>query len=435
MELTIDKLKNSSSEQIFYLFTDLFLKIYNEYCSLKLSRSDFKIYITNIIEIIKHDIDKINIDDYKNSIEEYIEKRVRESLDDYKLNRTGIKKDKPKKAKTSKEVKEKSKTTTTKKNNLINKKLIKDYLKTINLSSKIGNLISILNGLEKFLTDNKIEIDSSIYCFLIEKSKVIYNIVERITEIDLDTIRKKYEISQFIINLVEYYFEYNAASYEVELDELDNYDSVKIYLKELPSKLLTKEEEQELFIKYRNGDDSAREELINCNLRLVVSIAKKYVYSELPFLEVISEGNIGLMTAVEKFNSDYGLKFSTYATWWIRQAIKRAIADKSRIVRIPVHVHEKLYKLKKVQDKLNIDYGRPASIDEIAEYMNEKPSYIEKLMKYMTPTLSLNAPLQTGSHRQEDSESEMGYFIESEVESPIEATERSRSIKFKIWKS
>ena len=105
MELTIDKLKNSSSEQIFYLFTDLFLKIYNEYCSLKLSRSDFKIYITNIIEIIKRDIDKINIDDYKNSIEEYIEKRVRESLDDYKLNITVSKKINLRKQKLQKKLK------------------------------------------------------------------------------------------------------------------------------------------------------------------------------------------------------------------------------------------------------------------------------------------------------------------------------------------
>ena len=147
-------------------------------------------------------------------------------------------------------------------------------------------------------------------------------------------------------------------------------DPVRMYLKEIGRiSLLTPEEEMELSIKVANGDEEAKNRLAESNLRLVVSIAKRYVGRGLLFLDLIQEGNIGLMKAVDKFDYDKGYKFSTYATWWIRQAITRALADQARTIRVPVHMVETINKMARIQRQLTLELNREPSEEEIAKKM------------------------------------------------------------------
>src|SRR6056297_2314089 len=156
-------------------------------------------------------------------------------------------------------------------------------------------------------------------------------------------------------------------------------DSVRVYLKEMGKvDLLDKEEEVELAKRIEQGDQEARAKLTEANLRLVVSIAKKYIGQGMSFLDLIQEGNKGLMKAVEKFDYTKGYKFSTYATWWIRQSITRALADQARTIRIPVHMVETMNKYKRVKKRLSKDLEREAKIDEIADEMDMD---IEKVRK------------------------------------------------------
>ncbi|MBO4426729.1 MAG: sigma-70 family RNA polymerase sigma factor, partial [Clostridiales bacterium] len=157
-------------------------------------------------------------------------------------------------------------------------------------------------------------------------------------------------------------------------------DSVKMYLKEIGKiDLLEPEEERIIAQKMAEGDEDAKETLINSNLRLVVSIAKKYMNRGLSLLDLIQEGNIGLIKAVDKFDYTKGFKFSTYATWWIRQAITRAIADQARTIRIPVHMVETINKLTRIQRQLVQDLGREPTTDELAEAMGMEPAKIREI--------------------------------------------------------
>ncbi len=196
---------------------------------------------------------------------------------------------------------------------------------------------------------------------------------------------------------------------EIETEEvvpLD--DAVRLYLREIGKiPLLTPEEEVELAKRVReNNDQSAREKLINANLRLVVSIAKKYIGRGLSFLDLIQEGNLGLMRAVEKFDYRKGYKFSTYATWWIRQAITRAIADQARTIRIPVHMIETINKLVKHSRQLLQELGREPTIEEIAERMGVPPDKIEEIIRTAQEPISLETPVG------EEEDSRLGDLIE-----------------------
>ena len=186
-------------------------------------------------------------------------------------------------------------------------------------------------------------------------------------------------------------------------------DPVRIYLKEIGRvPLLSNEEEVDIAEKIINGDEAATQRLVEANLRLVVSIAKRYLGRGMQFLDLIQEGNLGLMKAVEKFDHTKGFKFSTYATWWIRQAITRAIADQARTIRIPVHMGETINKIKKASSQLLHENGHEPTIDEIAEYLGTTPEKIKEAIRAAQEPVSLETPIG------EEEDSHLGDFIPDE---------------------
>lgn len=186
-------------------------------------------------------------------------------------------------------------------------------------------------------------------------------------------------------------------------------DPVRMYLKEIGRvPLLSAEEEIELAIRIEKGDEEAKRRLAEANLRLVVSIAKRYVGRGMLFLDLIQEGNMGLIKAVEKFDFRKGFKFSTYATWWIRQAITRAIADQARTIRIPVHMVETINKLIRVSRQLLQELGREPIPEEIAEKMDLTPEKVREIMKIAQEPVSLETPIG------EEDDSHLGDFIEDQ---------------------
>ncbi|ALS78895.1 MULTISPECIES: RNA polymerase sigma factor RpoD [Planococcus] len=191
-------------------------------------------------------------------------------------------------------------------------------------------------------------------------------------------------------------------------------DPVRMYLKEIGRvDLLKAEEEVRLAKLIEQGDEEAKKRLAEANLRLVVSIAKRYVGRGMLFLDLIQEGNMGLIKAVEKFDYSKGFKFSTYATWWIRQAITRAIADQARTIRIPVHMVETINKLIRVQRQLLQDLGRDPSPEEIGEEMDLLPEKVREILKIAQEPVSLETPIG------EEDDSHLGDFIEdSDAQSP-----------------
>lgn len=186
-------------------------------------------------------------------------------------------------------------------------------------------------------------------------------------------------------------------------------DPVRMYLKEIGQiKLLTMDEELELADRILKDDEEAKKILAEANLRLVVSIAKRYVGRGMLFLDLIQEGNIGLMKAVDKFDVTKGYKFSTYATWWIRQAITRAIADQARTIRVPVHMVETINKLARVQRQLILELNREPSEDELAKKMNVSVDKIREIYKISQEPVSLETPIG------EEDDSHLGDFIKDE---------------------
>lgn len=207
----------------------------------------------------------------------------------------------------------------------------------------------------------------------------------------------------------------NTEDNRTDIEYSDAYkkfdDSIQMYLKEIGKvPLLTPDEEKEVATKVAEGSEEAAKKLVEANLRLVVSIAKKYVGRGLTFLDLIEEGNLGLIKAVEKFDVTKGYKFSTYATWWIRQAITRAIADQARTIRVPVHMVETINKLIRVKNKLVQDLGREPTVSELSEKMELDEEKVRQIMVYSVEPVSLEVPIG------EDEDSTLGEFVADEEE-------------------
>jgi len=199
------------------------------------------------------------------------------------------------------------------------------------------------------------------------------------------------------------------SDYDTVLTGLSINDPVRMYLKEIGRvRLLSADDEIELAKRIEQGDEDAKRQLAEANLRLVVSIARRYVGRGMMLLDLIQEGNMGLIKAVEKFDFSKGFKFSTYATWWIRQAITRAIADQARTIRIPVHMVETINKVIRVSRQLLQELGREPSVEEIAQTMELTPDKVREIMKISQEPVSFETPIG------EENDSNLGDFIEDE---------------------
>jgi RNA polymerase primary sigma factor len=213
---------------------------------------------------------------------------------------------------------------------------------------------------------------------------------------------------------------------DFELKMYDNIslgDPIKIYLKEISKvNLLTPARERQLARRAQKNDRKARDELIRANLRLVISIAKRYTGRGLSFLDLIQEGNIGLIKAVKKFDWKKGFKFSTYATWWIRQAITRAIADQARTIRIPVHMVETINKMNKIIREHLQEHGEYPTAEELSKKMDKTVEKVNEILMSAKDIISLNSPISSGNG--DDDESETGDFIGSEDMTPEEVAQQ-----------
>ncbi|MEJ2471498.1 MAG: sigma-70 family RNA polymerase sigma factor [Desulfuromonadales bacterium] len=221
----------------------------------------------------------------------------------------------------------------------------------------------------------------------------------------------------------------SAALAEVEREEeeknsSDSYedfsmDAIKLYLKDIQkTNLLTAEEERALARRIDDGDMAARDQMIESNLRLVVKIAKRYMNRGLPFLDLIEEGNLGLIKAVERFKLSKECRFSTYATWWIRQSIERALVNQSRTIRLPVHVSDDINKLIKITRELVRDLNREPQVKEVADVMGVEPAYVRRLMVLLKKTYSIEHPMGENSDY-----SLIDTIEDSSAVNPLELTE------------
>jgi len=190
-------------------------------------------------------------------------------------------------------------------------------------------------------------------------------------------------------------FEFEEEVEEVKLPESEHFDdAIKLYLREIQkSKLLTADEERELAGRIAKGDKAARDNMIESNLRLVVKIAKRYINRGLPFLDLIEEGNMGLIKAVERFKLSKECRFSTYATWWIRQSIERALVNQSRTIRLPVHVSDDINRMLRVTRELVQRLNREPSVKEVATAMEVSSVYVRRLMVLLKKTYSIERPM------------------------------------------
>lgn len=295
------------------------------------------------------------------------------------------------------------------------------------------NMTAFEEGLNKLLGDaknnkNVIEYDSipsyfegiqltdDIYDKIIEELDIRKIDILKITDEDLDIVPLD-ELAAIEENVIEE-DELDLEKLEKEmLDGVNLEDPVRMYLKEIGKvPLLSSDEEIELAKRMESGDEMARARLAEANLRLVVSIAKKYLGRGLLFLDLIQEGNLGLIKAVEKFDYKKGYKFSTYATWWIRQAITRAIADQARTIRIPVHMVETINKVTRVTRQMTQELGREPSVEEIAMEMNLPEDKVREILKVAQEPVSLESPVG------EEEDSHLGDFIQDDnIAAPAEA--------------
>ena len=242
--------------------------------------------------------------------------------------------------------------------------------------------------------------------------------VEVTPVLDEDTLKKlekgdeKEDSEDELLGLEDDDFAKDEEGEEIDRDAVDllegigTEDPVRMYLKEIGTvPLLTAEEEYSLAMKKQAGDEYAKQRLIEANLRLVVSIAKRYTGRGMSFLDLVQEGNLGLIKGVEKFDPEKGFKLSTYATWWIRQSVTRALADQARTIRVPVHMVETINKMSKMQRKLTLELGYEPSVKELAEHLDMTEEKVQEIMQIAREPASLETPIG------EEDDSNLGDFV------------------------
>ena len=264
-------------------------------------------------------------------------------------------------------------------------------------------------GNEKTLNDAVLELVAEYKKKGSINSETLYDVLEKYdaTPMELEEVYKTLDDAG--IQIINEY-ERDKDLYDQLLKEVNMDDPVKMYLKDIGKvPLLAADEEIELAKKMLDGDEESKRKLSEANLRLVVSIAKRYMGRGMLFLDLIQEVSVGLMKAVEKFDYQYGFKFSTYATWWIRQAITRAIADQARTIRIPVHMVETINKQIRVSRTLLQEFGREPTPEEIAKYMGISEDKVREIQKIAQDPVSLETPIG------EEEDSHLGDFLEDET--------------------
>ena len=314
--------------------------------------------------------------------------------------------------------------------------------------AELDNLEKVVNVVVAEVPKN-FEIDDAIILKLLEESEQLHNMVENMVKKsssgkvvnieDFDVLDRMCD-NDVVKDVIRVYVENNgyeiidtdavdAAEMKKDLIEIEKSmstdDPVKQYLKEIGKiDLLSDEEEYNLFVEYKNTNSlKVRDQIVNANLRLVVSIAKRYIGHGVTFLDLIQEGNLGLITAVDKFDVEKGYKLSTYATWWIRQAITRAISDKGRTIRVPVHMMERILKIKRARNLYQQTHdGDDPTDEELAELTKMKLQDVKNAKKYEDDAGSLDAPIGEEDHGEQ---STLGDFIPDEKQKTDVAGEQT----------
>ncbi len=382
MKLEVGKLKNMDIEQISSIITPSILKLQEKYSYAMLKKIEYSEIIREGITLGLKRISKL--ESYKTIDTDFLSKEINLVINSY-IGKKVLKEE----------------TALIIFNNFINQniKSSQDYSTNMKQFKKFSN----------FLKRIKNTPDKDLYIELIKSNQILNSILSQIVNKNLEAIKngELYNVidDDFLIAFIEAYCIINNIKMkekEIDLDNIyeeiekkqtkdyESLDSIKLYLNEIDKPLLTKEEEQQLGYAILDGDEEAKKILIERSLKLVVSIAARYCYRACDFLDLIQDGNEGLIKAADRFDVTKGFKFSTYATWWIRQKIIRSIQNTSRNIRIPVRVNEAVTKYKKTYNELELKLGREPSKKELASALNFSLEKIEELDRIKEDTLSIN---------------------------------------------